>query len=186
MTHPAKRRHGDVVTTSLCTSQRCRRYVSNETPNDISVERRQDVSVVRLHGVLLVYRDHVSRGRNDDVSSVRLHDVSNETPNDVSVVRHQNVSVVRIHDVPLERHYDVSWNSQMKHPITSLWYVSTTSQSYVVATPCLYYGLYYVSKLLCHGLQLVGFHVSFKHQIKHHVFLVPARREKRGVVWIIS
>ena len=92
MTHPAKRRHGDVVTTSLCTSQRCRRYVSNETPNDISVERRQDVSVVRLHGVLLVYRDHVSRGRNDDVSSVRLHDVSNETPNDVSVVRHQNVS----------------------------------------------------------------------------------------------
>ena len=108
MTQPAKRRRGDVVKTSLCTSQRRRRYVSNETPNDIPVERRQDVSVVRLHDVLLVCRDHVSRGRNDDVSSVRLHDVSNETPNDVSVVRHQNVSVVRIHDVPLERHYDVS------------------------------------------------------------------------------
>ena len=42
-THPAKRRRGDVVTMSLCTSQRRRRYVSNETPNDVSVERRQDV-----------------------------------------------------------------------------------------------------------------------------------------------
>ena len=136
--HPVTRRCGYVVTTSLCTSQQRWRYVSNETPNDISV------------------------------------------------VCHQDVSVVRIHDVPLVRLSDVSCNSQMKHPITSLWYVSTTSQSYVVATPCLYYGLYYVFKLLCHDLQLVGFHVSFKHQIKHHIFLVPTRREKRGVVWIIN
>ena len=98
-THPATRSR---------TAQRRRRYASNETPNDVSVERRQDVSVVRLHDVLLVCRDHVSRGRNDDVSSVRLHNVLNETPNDVSVVRL----------------YDVSCNSQMKHPITSLWYVS--------------------------------------------------------------
>ena len=29
------------------------RYVSNETPNNVSVERRQDVSAVRLHDVLL-------------------------------------------------------------------------------------------------------------------------------------
>ena len=54
--------------------------------------------------------------------------ISNETPNDVSVVRHQDVSLVRL--------CDVSCKSQMKHSITSLWYVSTTSQSYVVATPC--------------------------------------------------
>ena len=137
-THPVTRRCGYVVTTSLCTSQQRWRYVSNETPND------------------------------------------------VSVVCHQDVSVVRIHDVPLVRLSDVSCNSQMKHPITSLWYVSTTSQSYVVATPCLYYGLYYVFKLLCHDLQLVGFHVSFKHQIKHHIFLVPTRREKIGVLLIIN
>ena len=51
--HPVTRRRGDVVTTSLCTSQwRCR-YVSNETPND--------VSVIRLHDVLLVCRNDVSK-----------------------------------------------------------------------------------------------------------------------------
>ena len=125
-----------VVTMSLCTSQRRRRYVSNETPNDVLMERCQDVSVVRLHNVLLESRDDVSRGRNSDVPSVRLKQVLNETPNDVSVVRHQDVSVVRFHDVPLVRLYDVSCNSQMKHPITLLWYVSTTPRSYVVATPC--------------------------------------------------
>ena len=30
-------------------------------------------------------------------------------------------------------------------------------------------GLYYVFKLLCHELNLVGFHVSFKYQIKHRI-----------------
>ena len=152
------------------TSSRHLKQVSNETPKDVSVVRHQDVSVVRLHDVLLVCRDDVPWERNDDVPSVRLHDVS----------------VVRIHHVPLVRLYDVFCNSQMKHPITSLWYVSTTSRSYVVATPCLYYGFYYVLKLLCHDLQLVGFHVSFKHKIKHRIFLVPTRRETRGVVWIIN
>ena len=68
-TLPATRSRSDVVKTSLCMSQRCRRYVSNETPNDVSVERRQDVSVVRLHNILLERRDDVSRGRNNDVSS---------------------------------------------------------------------------------------------------------------------
>ena len=119
--------------------------------------------------------------------------VSKETPNDVSVERRQDVSVVHLHDVllvcrddvsrgrnddvPSVRLHDVSNKSQMKHPITSLWYVSTASQSYVVATPCLYNGLYYVFKLLCH---IVGFHVSFKHQIKHHIFKYPPGRKKRS------
>ena len=40
ITHPATRRRGDVVTKSLCTSQRRRNYVLNETPNDVSMERR--------------------------------------------------------------------------------------------------------------------------------------------------
>ena len=77
--HPVTRCRGDVVTTSLCTSQRRCRHVSNETPNDVSMERRQDVSVVRLHNDLLERRDGVSRGRNNNVPSIRLHDVSNKS-----------------------------------------------------------------------------------------------------------
>ena len=73
----------------------------------------------------------------------------------------------------------------MKHLITSLWYVFTMSRSYAVAMPCLYNGLYYVFKLFCHALHLVGFHVSFKYQIKHQTFLAPTRRETRRVVWVI-
>ena len=79
ISHPATRRRDDVVTASLCTSQQRLRYASNETPNDVSVERRQDVSVVRLHDVLLVCHDDVSRERNDNVPSVCLHDVSNKS-----------------------------------------------------------------------------------------------------------
>ena len=62
----------------------------------------------------------------------RLKQVSNETPNDVSVVCHQDISVVHIHNVPLLRPFNVSFKSQMKHPVTLLWYGSTTSQSHVV------------------------------------------------------
>ena len=76
--HLATRHRRNVVTTSLCMAQWRRRYISNEAPNDVSVEHRQDVSVVRLHNFLLKRRDNVSRGRNDDVPSVRLHDVSDE------------------------------------------------------------------------------------------------------------
>ena len=69
-----------------------------------------------------------------------------------------------IHNVPLVGLYDVSCNSQMKHPITSLWYVSTTSRSYFVATPCLYYGLYYVFKLLFPDLHNQTLHFSSTNQ----------------------
>ena len=102
MPHSAIRRRGDVVTTSLCTSQQRRRYVPNKTPNDVSLEYRQGVSVVRLHDVLLEHRDDVLKGPNNDVSSVRLHNVSNK--------------------------------SQMKHPRTSQWYVSTMFHYYVPTT----------------------------------------------------
>ena len=77
--HPEIRRRGDVVTKSPCTSQQCRRYVSNETPNDVSEERCLDVSVVHLYDVLFERRDDVLRGRNNDVPSVSLHDVSNKS-----------------------------------------------------------------------------------------------------------
>ena len=53
MSHPALRRRVDIAATSLCTSQQCRRYVSNETPNDVSMEHGQDLSVVRLCDLLL-------------------------------------------------------------------------------------------------------------------------------------
>ena len=77
--HPALRRRGNVIATSLCTSKQRPRYVSNETPNDVSVERRQGVSVVRLYDVLLERHNNVSKGRNNDVSSLRLHDVWNKS-----------------------------------------------------------------------------------------------------------
>ena len=66
--HPARERRDDVVATPFCPSQRRRRYVSNETPND--------VSVVRLPDVIKERGDNVSRVRNNDITLVRLHDVS--------------------------------------------------------------------------------------------------------------
>ena len=85
--HPTTRRRSHVVTTSLCTSQQGRTYVSNETPNDVSKELHQDVLVVRLHDILFKHRDDVSRRRNNDVPSVRLLDVS-----DNSQMKHPTMS----------------------------------------------------------------------------------------------
>ena len=65
ITHPATSRCKNVIVASLCTSQWRRRYVSNETPNDGSVEHCQDVSEVLLHDVLLESRGDVSRRRNE-------------------------------------------------------------------------------------------------------------------------
>ena len=48
---------------------------------------------------------------------------------------------------PISTFCDVSCSSQMKYPITSVWYVSTTSPSYAVATPCLFYCVYYVFQI---------------------------------------
>ena len=96
--HPALRRRGDVGTTSLCTSQRRRRYVPNQSPNDVSMERRQDVSVVCLHEVLLERHNDVSKGCNNDVPAVRSK----------SQMKHQTTS-------------------QWYVAKTSQWYLSTTS-----------------------------------------------------------
>ena len=73
------RRRGDVTATCLCTSQWRRRYVLKETPNDVSMERRQDVSVVRLYDVLLERYNDDSKGRNNDAPPLRLHNVSNKS-----------------------------------------------------------------------------------------------------------
>ena len=100
------------------------------------MERHQYVSVVRLLDVLLERCNHISKGCSNDVPSVCLHDVSDETPNNVSVVHHQDASVARIHDVRLARLYNVPCKSQIKHPKTLLWYVSTMSRSYFFVMPC--------------------------------------------------
>ena len=63
------------------------------------MERRQDVSVVRLHEVLLECHDDVSGElwqRPISTYPRSLKQASNETRNDVSVVRHQDVPSVRI------------------------------------------------------------------------------------------
>ena len=75
--HPAIKRRGYVLTMSLCTSQQRRRYVSNETLNDVSVERRQDISVVCFHNVLLECCEDISRGRK--ATSHQYHNVSNKS-----------------------------------------------------------------------------------------------------------
>ena len=111
--HPAFRRRGNVATTSLCTSQRRRRYVSNETSKDASMKRRQDASVVRLHDVLLKRRNDVSKGRNNHVPSLRLHDVSNKSQ------------------------MKQPTTSQWYVTKTSQWYVSTTSHLRVSTTSLL-------------------------------------------------
>ena len=74
-TNLAARTLGDVITMF----QRHWRSLTNETPNDVSVERHQDLSVVRIHRVLLERRDEVLRRRKNDVPSVRLHNVSNKS-----------------------------------------------------------------------------------------------------------
>ena len=74
-TNLAARPLGDVITMS----QRHCRSLTNETPNDVSVECHQDLSVVRIHDVLLERRDEVLRRRNNDVPSVRLRNVSNKS-----------------------------------------------------------------------------------------------------------
>ena len=107
MPHSAIRLRGDVLTTSLCTSQQRRRFVPNKTPNDVSLECRQGVSVVRLHDVLLEHRDDVLKGPNNDVPSVSLHDVSNK-----SQMKHPTMS-------------------QRYITKTSQWCISTMSHYYV-------------------------------------------------------
>ena len=74
-THPTTRHCGDVVTTSLFTSQQHRKCVSNETPNDVLMESCQNVLILCLQDVLLERRGNVSRGCNNDVPSILLHNV---------------------------------------------------------------------------------------------------------------
>ena len=134
VTHLATKRCGDVVMTSLCTSQRRCSYVSNETPNDVPMERHQESGTSPRHLIGKSWRrlKRTYQRRFIGTSPQPFKQVLSETPNNFSLIRHQDVSVVRIHDVSLVRPYDVSCKSQMKHLLTLLWYVSTTSTSSVI------------------------------------------------------
>ena len=68
----SKGRNNDVPTIM---SPRHLKQVSNETLNNLSMERRQDVSVVHLQDVLLERHNDVSKGRNNNAPSLHLHDV---------------------------------------------------------------------------------------------------------------
>ena len=78
-THPAAKRCSNFLTTSFYTPQPCRGYMSNITTNSVSMERRQDVSQVRLHDVLLERCSDVSRGRNNYIPSVCLNSASKKS-----------------------------------------------------------------------------------------------------------
>ena len=109
-THPARGRRDDVVATYFCLPQQRGMYVSNETPNDVQVKRRQVVSVVRLQDVIKERRDNVSRVCNSDIPLARLHDVSDQSQ---------------------MKHPTTSWWYIAK---ACQWYVSTTLHKNVVAT----------------------------------------------------
>ena len=131
--HPATRRRYDIVTTSLCAS-----YVSLQVCLKRNTQWRLGRTMSRrLSGTSLWYLIGTSQDyvRTSPIRVQCLQQVSNETPN--------HVSVVRVCDVPLVRFYEISCNSEIEHPITSLRFVSTTSQSYFVATLC-----YWVSTTL--------------------------------------
>ena len=69
--------------------------VSNETPNDVSVVRRQDVSLVQ--DVLEEYLGDFLRKRNYEVTLFRPYNVKqvlNKKPNEVSKIRPKNVLLV--------------------------------------------------------------------------------------------
>ena len=136
--------------------------------------------MVCVHDVLLKRRDDVLKGRNCDILSVGLHNLSNKFQMKHPTasqwyLRHQDVSEAGIHDVSYLRLYNVSCKSQMKQTITLLWYVS-----FVLELRCCD-GLH-LFKLICHEVNLVGFHILFKYQVKHHFFLLPTRKETIRVV----
>ena len=128
-TRLALRRRGDVAATSLCTSQRRLRYVSNETPNDVLMERRQDVSVVRVSTTSYWY---VITTSQKVVTTTPHHYVSTTSQASLKWNTQPRLS----HDVPLAHLYNVSCKSQIKQSknvvVVCLHHVS----SYLFATSC--------------------------------------------------
>ena len=144
------------------------------------MERGQDVSVVPLHDVLLECRDGVSRGRNNDVppvvfttSQTILKSNTQRGFSGTCPQRPISTSLRRLLLGPNETPNNVA--------VVRLHHVSK-----LTCRDALFVGLYYVFKLFSHCLHLVGFHISFKYQMRQQIFLVPIKRESRRVVWIIN
>ena len=155
------------------------------------------------------------------MSQWRRRYVSHETLNDVSVERRQDVSVVRLHDVLFVccddvsrgrthevssvRLHDVSDKSQMKHPTTSQWCLSTTSpvtpiwntqkrrcgtapppprvtlsRRLVPTTVSTTFSNYFVQT------SSLWFFTSYLNIKSNTIFSSTHQEGKRGVVWIIN
>ena len=128
------------------------------------------------------------------VSTTSSWNVVTRSQKDVTTTSHQCVFTTS--------ETNLKWNTQRPLIGTSLrrlngMYVSPVSPKWNTQQRCcvtspprlrvtLSRRLWYVFKLLCHDLHLVGFHVLFKYQIKHQNFVVPTRRETRRVVWNIN
>ena len=132
---PVTRRRSDVVTTSLGMSQRRRRYVSNETPTssrwNVAKTSQWYVSTISYWNVVTMSQEDVAKTSHQYVSSTSLTSLKWNTQRRLS-----GTSPRRLNGTYLVSLYDISCKSQMKHSITPLWYVSTTSQSYIAATTC--------------------------------------------------
>ena len=75
--HPVIRRRDDVLAASFSTSQqRCRFFIKRNIQQRVCRTSLRRLSVC-FHDALLERRDDVSRGSNNGVLSVCLHDVSN-------------------------------------------------------------------------------------------------------------
>ena len=70
--HPATRRHSEILTTSLCTSPRRCRYVSNETLNHVLPKRVSGTSVQHLIGMSRRRLKRTSQGRPMSTSQTSL------------------------------------------------------------------------------------------------------------------
>ena len=120
---------------------------------------------------------HTKKRRLSSLSSRFLKQVSNETPNECLIgtsLRRLNGTYQRLPN---------------KTPNKTPNYVAGVRLCHVLELRCrdaLLVGLYYGFMILCHDLHLLGFHVSFKYQIKHQNFVVPTRRKATRVVWIIN
>ena len=95
----------------------------------------------RRQDVSVIHLLHVLLERCNDVLKGRNIDIQSLHPHDVSKksqMKHPMTSqwYVSTTSLRLVRLYDVSCNSQIKQPKTLLWYVSTTPWSYVFATSC--------------------------------------------------
>ena len=152
------------------------------------MERHQDVSVVRLQNILVEPHDDVSRGRNNKALSVRLHDFSNKSQMKHPTTSHWyvpktsqgHVSTTSHEYVPTTSPVSLKWNTNWRRCSTSPPRLRVTLSWCLVSRSLLRF------QVTLSYLHLVGFHVSFKFQIKHQNFVVPTRRETKRVVWIIN